>query len=378
MRNKILFDALVLYGARTGYSRVFTEMLKEFSARRDRDFHLIVLIQRSGLKSIEYSPSAYPGIEFVVCPDIRSKLIRGCFEQIVVPMVALLRWCDVIHCPATFGLVLPLRPTLVTFHTGTSFSVPGHLKGRSRFQATLHNILIKVTMRTASRLAITTATTAQELFDYLGFRKPFFIIGNGLSKTLVEPDINVIPEGFRALLSRRYILSVSQFYRLKNQNHAITAFIKAKSDGTISSDFQLILVGAIQEQDYFEECCALCRGRDDVVFLEGLSDGELALLYKHTALYLFLSLFEGFGLTPLEALARNIPVVLSSIPVLQEVYGPGFVYVNPLDDVSIVDGIRFALAPKYACFCTQNPICSRYSWTTICDMYQSTYADMAK
>ncbi len=80
-----------------------------------------------------------------------------------------------------------------------------------------------------------------------------------------------------------------------------------------------------------------------VRFLGYLPDDTLAILYRLAAVFVFPSLYEGFGLPPLEAMASGTPVVTSNVSSLPEVAGDAALLVDPYDIDSIVDGIRRVL-----------------------------------
>jgi glycosyltransferase involved in cell wall biosynthesis len=81
-----------------------------------------------------------------------------------------------------------------------------------------------------------------------------------------------------------------------------------------------------------------------VRFLGYMPDETLAVLYRLTSVFVFPSLYEGFGLPPLEAMASGAPVVTSNVSSLPEVAGDAAVLVDPYDPRSIADGIRRVLA----------------------------------
>ena len=80
-----------------------------------------------------------------------------------------------------------------------------------------------------------------------------------------------------------------------------------------------------------------------VRFLGYMPDETLAILYRRAAVFVFPSLYEGFGLPPLEAMASGTPVVTSNVSSLPEVTGDAAVLVDPYDVGSIVDGVRRVL-----------------------------------
>jgi glycosyltransferase involved in cell wall biosynthesis len=83
-----------------------------------------------------------------------------------------------------------------------------------------------------------------------------------------------------------------------------------------------------------------------VRFLGYLPDETLAILYRLAAVFVFPSLYEGFGLPPLEAMASGTPVVTSNISSLPEVAGDAAVLVDPYEVESIVEGMHRILSDR--------------------------------
>jgi glycosyltransferase involved in cell wall biosynthesis len=102
-----------------------------------------------------------------------------------------------------------------------------------------------------------------------------------------------------------------------------------------------------------------------------VSDDELARAYGRASVFVFLSEYEGFGLTPLEALACGIPVVLLDTPVAREVCGPAALYVARGDPRAIAAAILSLLRDsnvRDSVLAAAPDVLSRYSWTTAARM----------
>lgn len=116
-----------------------------------------------------------------------------------------------------------------------------------------------------------------------------------------------------SLIKKPYILYVGNDYPHKNLKRLKLAFKK------LNLDYRLVLV------------------------TEFISEEKLDELYKNASLYIQPSLVEGFGLPPLEAMARGVPVVSSNAACLPEILGKGAIYFNPLDIDDIVEKIKKVL-----------------------------------
>jgi len=136
-----------------------------------------------------------------------------------------------------------------------------------------------------------------------------------------------------------YLLCVSSLEPRKNHASLFTAYARLKKDGY---PHQLVCVGgwgwktesirqALESNPYRQE-----------IILTGLVDrGELSQLYRQASLFIYPSLYEGFGLPPLEALSSGVPVLVSENSSLREVTGEAAAYLPAQPDAdSIYQGIR--------------------------------------
>lgn len=329
----ILVSALVLNGSRSGYRRILRNLLI-YQTKNDTKYKYIYVFQKAGWLSLGMEIPTRNNLEVIVLNDFKSKWIRGLFEQIVIPLIAFKKGADYIFMPATFGLLFPVRPTLTFIHTNTHFVLEPGLRGRSRIQQYAHFFLTAITKFTSTRLAFTSEQTYDEYQRHSKEIVPKLILGNGLLK-VDKIDGFVLPYG---LVKDNYFLSVSQFYRLKNFDSLISAFIKLKNTfGLERGDFKLVIVGTIQELDFYNELIDLCAGRDDILFLHNIADDVLGQLYINARGYCFYSRFEGYSLTPGEALLAGVNVAISDIPTHREIYRDVPIYADPnnIDSITL-------------------------------------------
>ena len=177
----------------------------------------------------------------------------------------------------------------------------------------------------AARIVVTMSTfSAGSLMRHLGVPA---------SKIRVIPH-GVDPERFRPGASPRepFLLYPANFWPHKNHARLFEAFARVRKR---RRDLTLVLTGAGH------------AGRDlpDGVVSRGLvSDEELVNLYQTASAMVFPSLWEGFGLPPIEAMACGCPVVASRGTSLPEVCGEAARYVDPLSAEDVADGIEDVLA----------------------------------
>lgn len=137
-----------------------------------------------------------------------------------------------------------------------------------------------------------------------------------------------------------FVLALGNRHPRKNLSRAIRSWAALAHD---PSRPQLVVAGA----DWFGGDGATAQARalekDAVLFLGRVSDDEREVLLREASALVYPSLFEGFGLPPLEAMARGTPVVASGTTAIPEVCGDAAVLVDPTDESSITDGLHAVL-----------------------------------
>jgi glycosyltransferase involved in cell wall biosynthesis len=146
----------------------------------------------------------------------------------------------------------------------------------------------------------------------------------------------------RFQLDHRYVLYVGNIKPHKNVVRLIEAF-HALRRGDLE-DIKLVIIGdEISKFPGLRRAVHVHKLHKHVRFLGYLPDDTLAVLYRLASVFVFPSLYEGFGLPPLEAMASGTPVVTSNVSSLPEVAGNAAVLVDPYDTEAIVDGMRRVL-----------------------------------
>ena len=143
-----------------------------------------------------------------------------------------------------------------------------------------------------------------------------------LSETTKEP---FIPQD--------YILSVSSTNPRKNLDRLLRAFQQLPDQ-----NIKLVLVGLPHQAGASEHLAG-----ENILFLGHVDDATLANLYQHARAFVYPSLYEGFGIPPLEAMQYGCPVVVAQSSSLPEVCGEAAYYVAPHQEESIAEGIEKVL-----------------------------------
>ena len=128
----------------------------------------------------------------------------------------------------------------------------------------------------------------------------------------------------------RFILCVGNLQPRKNLHTLIDAYVRLRrADAT---RHKLVLVG--KKAWLYDDIFAAARASgyaEEIVFTGYVPDDDLVALYNAADLFVYPSIFEGFGLPPLEAMACGTPVIASNTSSLPEVLGDAALIVDPLD-----------------------------------------------
>jgi len=132
---------------------------------------------------------------------------------------------------------------------------------------------------------------------------------------------------------RPYILAVCHVTRIKNLDHLVRCFTDVVRQEKID-DLNLVLVGpgnVHDSPDVLNEIINSGEVRNRIILTGYVDDADLAAIYSGALMFVFPTLFEGFGLPPLEAMQCGVPVITSNTTSLPEVVGNAGILVNPRD-----------------------------------------------
>lgn len=247
-------------------------------------------------------------------------------EQSKMPRVLRDIKADIVHIPhwnAPLGYSGPLVTTihdLLLRHQPDSAktstrSWPVRLAKRVGFRLALDHAI-----RASRKICVPTEFTKKDLLDFYPWANDKIIVtGEGVSILAPRPVTQS-----QHVEAGRYLLYVGSAYPHKRLD------LLLESWGQVSQfwpDVELVIVGELDNFMSRIKRAAQAAGLERVKFLGKVTDGQLSGLYQNALALLFPSSFEGFGLTPIEALSYGCPVVSSDATCLPEVLGKkGVVY----------------------------------------------------
>lgn len=249
------------------------------------------------------------------------------------PLVALAERCDLYFGANYFlprSLSVVARKRVVTVHDLTYRRYPELLQAE-----TLANLELRMTreLTIADAIVCVSESTRRDLLEFYDIEPSRAVtVLSGLA-TLQEQGAPI------AGLPQRYLLFVSTIEPRKNVLTLLDAFERLKNEKRY--DGKLVLVGKIgwKSEDVVARL-ERSRWRDDIVHLDYLKREQLTTAYRQAELFVFPSLYEGFGFPLLEAMAYGVPTIAAKSSSLPEVGGDAALYFEPRDVGALVGAIE--------------------------------------
>lgn len=267
-------------------------------------------------------------------------------EQWRVPMAVARAKADLLHEPHYVLPPLTRCRTVVTIHDCIHLRFPEYLPSRAAF-AYAHT-MIRLAARKADRVLTVSDASKRDILHYTGVApEKVVVVHNGLdARFAAAPDAEAMDRvQQRFQLDHPFVLYVGNIKPHKNLERLIAAFASMRHDGP--EGLKLVVIGdETSKHPGLRQAVHRHRLDKHVRFFGFQPAATLVTFYRLARAFVFPSLYEGFGLPPLEAMANETPVVTSNLSSLPEVAGDAALLVDPYDVDSIADGIRRAVTDE--------------------------------
>jgi glycosyltransferase involved in cell wall biosynthesis len=350
---RIGIDARELLGDTTGVGRYLGELLRRWVQRHDADQRTLIL----------YTPEPLPFVRTLASGVRLHEVVAGSgrgtwWEQTHLRRAVRRDAPDVFFAGAyTAPLALGL-PLAVTIH---DVSFAAHPEWFTPREGARRRLLTRQAARAASVIFTVSEFSKHEIVERLG---------------ATAERIRVIPQGVtrraaaQSAIREPLVLFVGSIFNRRRLPAALTAFAEATAS---HPEARFVIAGA--DRTYppinFEALTRSAGISSRVEFLSYVTEAELNSLYNRASVFVFLSEYEGFGMTPLEALSAGVPIVVLDTPVAREVYSEAAWYVNQDDAVRGASrAIRLLLEDRREAerLLAHAPgVLSRYSWDAAAD-----------
>lgn len=354
---KIGIDARMYGPAHAGLGRYVQQLISHLQ-KLETEHEFVLFVKGEHFNDVVISNNRFSK----VCADIDW---YGWKEQFGFKKIIDAQNVDLMHFPHWNVPLLYNKPFVVTIHDLIMQHYP-------RKEASTHGpiwhfikdkigrLVLRHAARKARKIITPSMFSKQDIVQTLGVLEEKVVVTYlGVAedavpnkKTFSEPNIQ-----------KPYVLYVGNAYPHKNLEGLLQAWYIFEQ--TYGSDYTLVLAG---KENYFYkkiQQSVAAKQCKNVVFTGFVGDTDLDGLYAQAELFVFPSLYEGFGLPPLEAMARGVPVVSSNRACMPEILGEGVVYVDPEDYEAVAEGMRTVLKDSDVRFrLTQKAKkeLERYSW----------------
>jgi glycosyltransferase involved in cell wall biosynthesis len=324
---RALVDVSPLIQTRAGTARYLNALLRELRHRDDVDVSTVSFGRGDKLSTVTRDAVWYP--------------------------FALGRRRDgeVLHCPTYRGPLRSVLPLVVTVH---DLAVFRHPEAFNRWTRTYSPRVVPRVLAAARRIVAVSEFTRRELVELLH---------------VPDDKIRVVPNGVDDEFTRdgpgaegEYVLAVGTLEPRKNLRRLVEAARR--------NDVELRVVGA-------RGWGGVDVGGNGVRWLGEVSDADLARLYRGALCVAYPSLYEGFGIPVLEAMACGAPVVTSRGTAMEELADGAAVLVDPSDPVELAAGIERAVAERDTLVARGLQRARAFRWDAIADATVRVYREAA-
>ena len=304
---------------------------------------------------------------------------RILWEQLVQPWALRRDHVDLAHALVNVGPVVHHCPVVVTIHDLTFVRFPelfpserrGYLQSMARWTA-----------RRAARIIVDSASTGQDVEQLLGVpSERIAVVYPGLTEGMARPTSEaIVALRARYDLPEQFVLFVGTLEPRKNIALLLDVWaLLADRHGLCPT---LVIAGG---KGWFYETLETrvqALGLTDTVrFVGYVADDDLPAWYAAATIFVFPSLYEGFGFPPLEAMACGTPVIVSGTSSLPEVVGGAGLALPPDDPEAWADAVASLLsAPQVRSTMAQKGLAqaARFSWSTTAHQTAEVYRQVLK
>ncbi len=362
-------NALLMSGRNSyrsaGIHNYISRLLPHLIPADDRFQHTVFLS--------EGRPELNGGTKLYYAGDDKSRpLNRVMWEQLQQPLVARSEKLDLLHSMAFVSPVVSTVPSVVTVYDLSFLKMPGRFKAANRLYL---STLTARSCRNARRVIAISESTKRDVVEAFNISADKVdVVYPGRDETLTRPSDAEIEE-FRAKrgLPERYILYLGTIEPRKNLSLLINAFAKLRPEG-----IKLVCAGGKgwMYEDIFQTVEEMHLQRD-VLFPGFVPTEELPLWYAASELFVYPSIYEGFGMPVLEAMCCGVPCITTDASSLPEAAGDAAILFPPDD----ADALTAALHTVLSQTSVQQDMIEKgyrqantFSWQTAGELTAQSYA----
>jgi glycosyltransferase involved in cell wall biosynthesis len=233
------------------------------------------------------------------------------------------------------------KKRVVTIHDVYHLAFYHQLSSAQKFYA---RFMINMAVKLSDAIITVSEFSKKEIIKFTGCpEKKITVIHNGVKQNVIHTNIESTKVKYD--LPVKYILFVGNVKPHKNLKSLLQAYLLL--DPEIRTAYKIVIAGKkdgfITGDTHLTRFIESSGLSSSIIFTGYVEDEDMDALYAEASLFVFPSLYEGFGLPPLEAMLNNCPVIVSNIASLPEICGDASLYFDPLNVQDIALKIKYVL-----------------------------------
>jgi glycosyltransferase involved in cell wall biosynthesis len=333
----IAIDATSIPRNKTGVGVYLVNLINEIS-NLDANNSYYIFVQSDDVDSFNIEKDNFHLI-IIDSNKYRKVFLRLFWEQIILPKKLKEYDIDILHSPHYTSPVFTKVSRVVTFHDMTFYTLP---KVHTFFKRLLFKIYMKISSKIADKIVTVSESTAKDVEKILDVSSNKTCVTYNAKKDMYKPinnQENIVEVCSKYNIRDNYVLFVGTLEPRKNIKTLIKSYSKLIKE--INKEIKLVVVG--KKGWMYKEIFELMRslGIDNQVIFTGFADLEdLPYLYNGAEVFVYPSIYEGFGIPVLEAISCGTPTITSNVSSMPEVIGDAGITVNPNDVDELKDAIK--------------------------------------
>jgi glycosyltransferase involved in cell wall biosynthesis len=383
---RILVDARTVRENPSGVATVIINLLKRLEKHPDVE---IIALTQKGIKQI-------PGLTKIVIHETSIPyqfvgIKRFFFEQFVLPSIIKKYQPDIVHFMDSFGVPyfgLGKIRVVLTVHDLIPMTKYRELMGLTGYF--WYKISILRSLKRADKIICISEFTRNDLlkfFSWLDSRR-IKVIPNGLSELLpLAQGLSKEKILKKLAINRDYILYLGGFSPRKNLLRLIEAFMLFNKKNGYR--YQLVLPGRFSPKPDIKKNLLKMRKfisqhrlEKQVLLVDFVSEEEKVILLQNASFFVYISLYEGFGLPVLEALSLGTPVLTSKESVMEEIAGDYALYADPKSIDDIVEKMALITTQdkkfKTKAEAASKLLLKKFNWEKTAESYYREYKNLLR
>jgi len=336
-KSRVVINATFGHENPTGLGVYTHELVLELlTAECDYDFTVYssfpALKKMYPEKVILVSSLTSPGLGF------KGHLMRLLWQQTMLPFKSRRQNASLLYSTVPEGILFSPVKQIITMHDILAVRYP-EMNPRMKYH---FYYTVPILLKNSQAVICPSENTKQDVITYYAIKdKPIYVISEGFNRQRFYPREKGVVQKRYGL--GNYLLYIGDMRPYKNLERSLEAFARLNMN-----DLSFV-IGGKKDSRFYPDIEKKVDGlllKDRVLFLDYVPEEDLPHLYSEAEAFVFPSLYEGFGLPPLEAMACGCPVVVSNAASLPEVCGDAVRYVDPYDVESIAQGIHEVLTDE--------------------------------